>query len=131
MINHQVSCLIQTDRYPLKKTYDHKIECHHRETFSPISFGVSRDIVDDEHRSQKSSDFEEICKRLIIIRPDRPVRGVNSAKGDPPKSKLSGFPSHHPNKTKNGIQNRVNWILRSIERPFANGFTGTGWPCRR
>lgn len=33
---------------------------------------------------------------------------------DQPKSKLIGLWVHHPNSTKNGIQNSKNWILRSI-----------------
>ena len=83
----------------------------------PVSFGISSDVVDEETRAQDDCELKVIFMQpLIVSLCTFNYRGVVN---DSPNSRCIGLSIHQPSSTRNGIQNNVNWMLRSMARALA------------
>ena len=108
-------------------THDHDVERDHRQALGHVRLRVARHPVHEEACAQQHPDLEVVCPQPCRVSPSLHPRSHGPKYS--PKRRCIGRSVHQPSNTRNGIHQRVNWMLRSIGRPCANsdahGISGT------
>ena len=119
---------IEPNRYCGKKnvarvapTHNHDVEGYHWNTFRPICFCIGGNIINEEAWTYDDRNFINICQIIFsqILEIIQPCAYV-------PKRRVRGLWVHHASKIRRGIQNKTNWMLRSIASALAKVFGGSG-----